>query len=133
MVLAAGVLGAGALGVGALATGALAGGGRFTGAGVRLGAGVGAGVGGGGEVTPTVGRAPSAGGSLRVFSSSWSTSWAKSSNSRMRTKSMAPASELSTTRQAQSTPFTATPTGSPRGISPPSPEVTIRSPAFTGS
>src|SRR6185369_15034463 len=93
---------------------------------------VGAGVGAVGT-RPTA-WAPSVGGGTGITSSALRLiTWVKSSKRRMRTKSIAVRSEASTTRQRPSRPLTAVPTGSPRGRTPPSPEVRMRSPSFTGS
>lgn len=61
-----------------------------------------------------------------AFRAAGSTSWLKSWNSRMRTKSIAPRSENRRTRQEPSSPLAATPTGRPRGNMPPSPELINR-------
>ena len=57
----------------------------------------------------------------------------KSWNSMTLTRSIGAASAASATRQLPSTARTATPTGRPRGKTPPSPDVTIRSPACSGT
>ena len=57
----------------------------------------------------------------------------KSTNLMICTKSIEALSAARATRQLPKISFTATPTGRPRGNTPPSPEVTTRSPAFTES